>query len=223
MDDAAVLERGAARFLVRPRVMLPRATRFADVQRLFVVLSPSGRGALRRLVIGRKRMPDPARRDRQWAYVDRVGGTMGDVLEDMGPESYDTKTEGFRVQAGAQEIARAAYAIRRHEDHVHLDFDLEDAPLVEDLGLTEHTSTIAAVFNPERWRTGEGPSEPSIYPDELQRKFADKRFAPLEPDFLDHVGCEIVLIGHEARMDDAHGDRSEEAARLRPGRRGAGA
>lgn len=220
MDDGALLEHGDARFFVRPRVMLARASAFRDVQRLFVVLEPEGRRTFRRVVIGRKRMPDPARRDRQWAYVDRIGSSMGDVLEDMGPASYDTKTEGFRMQAGAASIAHGTYGIRRHDDHVHLDFDLDGPPLVADLGLTEHASVIAAVFNPERWAT-EGPREPSIYPDELQERFEGKRFAPLAPSFLDHVGCEIVLIGHEARMEDEHGDRSEEAARLRPGRRGA--
>lgn len=223
MDDIDVLERGAARFFVRPRVMLASASKLRDVQRFFVVLQPDTRPAFRRLTIGRKRMPDPARRDRQWAYVDRIGGSMGEVLDDVGPGSYDTKTEGFRVQAGAAEIARGRYAIRRHEDHVHLDFELDDEPLVDDLGLTERTSLIAAVFNPEARWSAEGPTEPSIYPDELQSKFEEKRFAPLEPAFLDHLGCEVVLIGHEARIESPHGDRSEQAARLRPGRRGAGA
>lgn len=237
----ALLERGRARFFVRPRVMLATARNVRDVQRFFVLLAPEGRRSVRRVVIGRKRMPDPARHDKEWAYVDRVAESFGEALGDVASEGYDTKTEGWRTQAGPSEVARGSYVIRPHDDHVHLDYALEDVPAMDDLGLLEHGSMIAAVFNPQaKWRGPvprgqlaldlpdveddfDGPREPTIYPDELQEKFGEKKFAPLEPELLDHVGCEIVLIGHEARIDEAHGDRSEEAARLRPGRRPAGA
>jgi hypothetical protein len=223
----SVLERGRARFFVRPRVMLPAAYSFADVQRFFVLLAPDGKPIVRRIAIGRKRMPDPAKHDKEWAYVDRIGHSFSHLLRDVAGGGYETKTAGWRVQAGPSEIARGEYVIRPHEDHVHLDWTLDGPPLLDDLFLAERGSMIAAVFNPEaKWR-GEadagGPREPSIYPDDLQAKFEDKRFAPLEPAFLDFEGCEICLIGHEAGMSAEDGDRSEEAARLRSGRHRAGA
>ena len=222
-----ILERGRARFFVRPRVMLPAARSLAEVQRFFVLLAPDGRPIVRRIGVGRKRMPDPTKHDKEWAYVDRVGESFSDLLRDVAGGGYETKTAGWRTQAGPAEIARGTYEIRTHDDHAHLDWTLEEPPLLDDLFLTERGSMIAAVFNPEaKWRgepDGGGPREPSIYPDDLQAKFEDKRFAPLAPDFLDFEGCEICFIGHEPRIEDEHGDRSEEAPGLRPGRHRAGA
>lgn len=212
--------------------MLPEARSFAEVQRFFVLLAPEGRPLVRRIAIGRKRMPDPARRDKEWAYVDRVGESFSDLLRDVAGGGYETKTAGWRTQAGPKEVARGTYLIRPHEDHAHLDWTLEDPPLLDDLFLAQQGSMIAAVFNPEaKWRIdrdgdADGPREPSIYPDELQEKFEDKRFAPLDPAFLDYEGCEICFIGfrgHEAGIDEGDGDRSEEASRMRSGRHRAGA
>ena len=72
-------------------------------------------------------------------------------------------------------------------------------------------SYIAAVFNPlaawgtsaarGRHRPRETPApfaEPSIYPDDVQALFGERRFAPLAPALLDVRGAEIVLVGaHE--------------------------
>lgn len=208
--------------------MLPAARSLADVQRFFVLLAPEGKRIVRRIAIGRKRMPDPAKHDKEWAYVDRVGESVSELLRDVAGGGYETKTAGWRTQAGPSEIARGAYEIRPHEDHVHLDWTLDEPASLDDLFLAERGSMIAAVFNPEAKRRidpqndNDGPREPSMYPDELQAKFEDKRFAPLEPAFMDYEGCEICFIGHEAGMTDEHGDRSEEASRVRSGRRRAG-
>ena len=207
--------------------MLPAAHSLAEVQRFFVLLAPEDKSLVRRIAIGRKRMPDPAKRDKEWAYVDRVGESFGELLRDVAGGGYETKTQGWRTQAGPSEVARGTYAIRTHEDHAHFDWTLDEPALLDDLFLAERGSMIAAVFNPEaKWRgeaeTG-GPREPSIYPDDLQARFADKRFAPIDPAFLDFEGCEICFIGHEARIDGTDGDRSEETARLRSGRHRAGA
>jgi hypothetical protein len=214
--------------------MLPAARSLADVQRFFVLLVPDDRRIVRRVAIGRKRMPDPTKHDKEYAYVDRVGGSISEVLRDVAAKGYETKTAGWRTQAGPMEIAQGTYELRPHDDHVHLDWTLDEPPLLDDLFLTQRGSTIAMVFNPEAKGRGrsdgsdvDGPREPSIYPDDLQEKFADKRFAPLEPAFLDHEGCELVLVGqeggHEGGIAEEHGDRSEEASRLRSGRRRPGA
>src|SRR2546429_830980 len=70
---AELLERGELYFLYMPRVRpgdaLPLALddgliRLRNVQRLYIVLRPERRVAYRRLLVGRKRMPDPQRRQR---------------------------------------------------------------------------------------------------------------------------------------------------------------
>jgi len=157
-------------------------------------------------------------------FVHRVASSM-DELDD--------------TRGRAEEIARGTYCIRTHDDHVHFDYELDDPPLLDDVGLSASASYIATVMNPlARWgpRTRQlelplddmdapGPREPSIYDDELQDKFDDKKYAPLHPAFLDYEGCEVVLIGHEPRIAKTHGSPPQrpQAAVLRSGRRRAGA
>jgi hypothetical protein len=206
--------------------MLPEARGIDDVQRMFLVLAPEGGRVFRRVAIGKKRMPRRAIHEKEWGYVARVAESMDELMRDLAPESYVTKTQGLRTQAGPQEIASGTYQIRTHDDHVHLDYELDDSPLLSDLGIEERASFIVMVMNPlARWRGHEGPTEPSIFHDDLQEKFGDKKYAPLDPAFLDCEGCEIVLIGnrHEPRIAEDHGDRPEETARVRSGRSRAGA
>lgn len=201
MADRVELERGEIRFYVRPRVERADVTAFDDVQRMFFVLRRPD-GTCRRVVVGKKRMPA---REKQWAYVDRVGASYREVLEDVGPETYPTMMYGMRYQEGAGEIARGRYAIASHGAHAHLEIELEGevSELRADLRLVPSATYIAAVFNPHRFR-GQDPEsafhEPSIFPDELTAKFDGRRFAPLEPAFLDYEGAELVLIGsgHDA-------------------------
>jgi hypothetical protein len=75
---------------------------------------------------------------------------------------------------------------------------------------------IVAVFNPLRWARRQAVAndvddtadempfaEPSIFDDELQAKFGERRFAALEPGHLDVEGAELVLIDAEG---DSHDD-----------------
>ena len=110
MADVELLEQGDLYFLytprVRPRLAPPFETdeRVAgprDVQRFHVILCPRGRQAYRRLLIGRKRMPE-TRRQRFWAEIERVCETPVEVCADLGRIEYDTKTRGPRVQPPAR-------------------------------------------------------------------------------------------------------------------------
>jgi hypothetical protein len=212
MEEMRDLERGRIRFYARPRVGMSRALSFADVQSFFFILSPRGGGDARLVRVGRKRMPDLRVRERCWAPVVRVGPTSELVARLTKEESYETKTRGLRHQAGAAEVARGDYRIVTHRDHAHLLYDLDDeeepSPLRAPLRLAREGGCIAAVFNPEaKWRVRdpeqpETPfSEPSIFEEELQDRFGTKRFAPLEPAFLDYEGAELVLIGGGGSLD----------------------
>lgn len=220
-----VLEVGTIRFFARPRVDVSTPKSLGDVQRLSFTLAPRNRGIVRRLAVGKKRMPDA--RERQWAYVERVGSTA-DVTSDLGATTYTTKTRAVRHQGEAIEVAHGTYAITAHRDHAHLLYELEPeqppatSALRRQLGIVPRASYVVAVFNPERSRSrsrarardaereerqaeegddrasegGEPPfGEPSIYDDQLTDRFGKRRFAPLEPAFLDHEGAELVLIG----------------------------
>ena len=210
-----VVESGKIRFFVRPRVEVEVPTSLEDVQRFSFTLAPRNRGSVRRVSVGKKRMPDPRVRERQWAYVDRVG-SAAHVVSDLGPRRYTTKTRGVRNQPGVIEVARGTYAIATHRDHAHLLYELEmeaegvSATLLRQLRIVPRASYIAAVFNPEsKWRVRdrEQPdvpfSEPSPFDDGLMDKFGKRRFTPLDPVFLEHEGTELVLIGGGQREDDA--------------------
>lgn len=214
-----VVESGKIRFFVRPRVEIEVPTSLEDVQRFSFTLAPRNRGSVRRVSVGKKRMPDPRVRERQWAYVDRVG-SAAHVVSDLGPRRYTTKTRGVRNQPGVVEVARGTYAIATHRDHAHLLYELEtesegvSAALLRQLRIVPRASYIAAVFNPEsKWRVrdreqAEVPfSEPSLFDDRLMDKFGKRRFTPLDPVFLEHEGTELVLIGG--------GQAAEEDARSR--------
>jgi len=217
--ELRLIERGELAFYVRPRVQLETARSFADVQKLVMLLSPEASSreptggdevsALARSIhVGRKRMPDGLVREREWAYVDRVGEAEAIDADLTTPRTYTTKTRGIRRQSGARVVASGAYGIVTHGTHVHLVTSLTDYAddampgLLDGLRLVPRGSYIAAVFNPEaKWRIrdGEGPEvpfgEPSIFEDEVMERFGKRRFAPLAPELVDQVGAELVLIG----------------------------
>lgn len=199
-----VVESGRIRFLVRPRVEVEVPTCLEDVQRFSFTLEPRNRGVVRRVSVGKKRLPDTRVRERAWAYVDRVG-SVAHVVSDLGPRRYTTRTRGPRSQAGVIEVARGTYAITSHRDHAHLMYELDmesngiSAALVRQLRIVPRASYIAAVFNPEsRWRVSdrERPDVPLSEPAWLDDdRFGKRRFTALDPVFLDHEGTELVLVG----------------------------
>jgi len=221
-------ERGRIAFVVRPRV-----EGAPGVQRFMLLLSPDDRGDLhRRVVVGKKRLPEPGANEREWAYVDKLAGARNELLADLGPSTYTTKTRGVRHQPGARIIGTGRYGIVEHGEHAHLTYgldpDTERSELHEALNVASEGSLIAAVFNPlARWSRqatlqyggdadDEAPfREPSIFPDELQARFGDLRFLPLDPELLDYEGSELVLIGAEdevrAELADAAQMRADAA------------
>lgn len=212
------LERGRIAFAIRPRV-----EGAPGIQRFMFLLSPEGRDVHRRVVVGRKRMPEPGSNEREWAYVEKLGATRSEMLVDLAASTYTTKTRGVRHQPGARVIAQGHYAILEHAEHAHLTYALDPGEqrdqLHDALNVAREGSVIAAVFNPLAKRSRQGTlrygsdpedaspfREPSLYPDELQARFGDRRFAPLDPSFLEYEGAELVLIGaeDEVRPELAH-------------------
>lgn len=204
-----VLERGEIRFAYRPRVGQAHATRLDEVQRFFALLAPEGGAIHRRLVIGRKRLPDPDAHERYWAFVDRVGATRSAIESDLGEEVYRTRSRGWRRQAAARPLGQGVYAIVGHRDHSHLSYRLSPSvrpgPLHAELGIEERASYVAAVMNPGEPPPAGAGGHAARYPRDLAERFAGRRFAPLVPAFLDHEGAELVLVGASSSPDAALG------------------
>jgi hypothetical protein len=196
---AQVLERGEVDFLYRPRVGEEHPETLAQVQRFHAVLKPWDQPRYRRLLIGRKRLPDASERERFWAYVDRVAGRLEAIHRDLGEEDYETRTRGVRHQPGARAAGGGAYAIVSHDRHAHLAYALAPAELddmQQALRIDPRANYIVAVRNPDApslW--GLYRRARPAYPAHLRERFRRRRYAPLEPAFLDHEGTELILIG----------------------------
>jgi hypothetical protein len=220
MHVSEVLERGDIFFLYRPRVAVREVRSLDDVQRFFVVLRPDGRTVLRRLIVGRKRLPSVESHEREWAFV-------ADVAEE--PDE--------RFQAEVRPAGEGRYAIVDHDGHTHLGHRLElprrRGQAQRWLGIEREASYIVAVRNPDvdtPRGVGLPPERRADFPGSLMERFRGRRFAPLNPpSFLDYEGAEIVLIGasdaasRELGIDfDAEAERIEDAdilteLQLRPG------
>jgi hypothetical protein len=214
-----VLERGDIYFAFRPRVDETRPESLEQVQRLFLILSPRDEDVYRRLVIGRKRLPEGAARERVWAFVDKVERRPEAVMDDLAASRYETKTMGERSQPAARLAGEGVYAIVDHRGHAHLAYELE---LPQQIGevqdafrIEPRTSYVASVWAPKRRRrprAGLGSEERPRYPPELMKRFDGRRFTPLEPEFLNYVGAELILVGTDEDPERELGIRLEAEA-----------
>jgi hypothetical protein len=213
-----VLESGDVYFLYRPRVDVREVRGLEDVQRFFVVLALAGRAWFRRLVVGRKRLPDLRTHERGWAFVAEVADDPEAFRDDVQRFAYQTRTRGPRIQPGARLAGEGRYALVDHDGHTHLAYVLAEPPLEQARRmflLAGEASYIIAVRNPDAPAppgTGLPPQRRPDYPDELLARFRGRRFSAADPpELLDHVGAEIVLIG---AAEDAE---SELGIELDPG------
>jgi hypothetical protein len=221
-----VLESGEVFFFYRPRVGVTDVKDLSDVQRLFLVLRPDGAQRHRRMIVGRKRLPDPDSHEREWAFVAEVTSDPAELRDDIERFEYETKTRGARVQPEARPAGEARYAIVDHDGHTHLAYWLElprePGEAQRMLGIEREASYIVAVRNPDAPAPpGMGLSEHqrADFPAELRERFDGRRFVALNPPgFLDYPGAEVVLIGASSEASaelgielDAQAERLEDA------------
>src|SRR5258708_5200722 len=96
--DTNTLERGNIYFVYTPRVHGPdeetKVEQFEDIERTYIILSVQGqRRRYRRIVLGRKRLPDVQRAgERFWGFVDIVGDRPEKVEHELEESRYKTTT-----------------------------------------------------------------------------------------------------------------------------------
>jgi hypothetical protein len=200
---STVLETGDLFFFYRPRVDVEAVRSLDDVQRFFLVMKPDGINRFRRIVVGPKRLPDPERHERFWAFVAEVAESPDELRDDIERATYETRTRGMRVQPEARPAGEGRYALVDHERHTHLAYVLE-LPRVPGaaqslFGIEHEASYVIAVRNPDAPAppgAGLDPRQRARYPEELKERFRGRRFVAVEvPRLLDYEGAEIVLIG----------------------------
>ncbi|HEX7182627.1 MAG TPA: hypothetical protein VF756_12355 [Thermoanaerobaculia bacterium] len=195
-----VLERGNVYFFYRPAVGAASPQGLVDVQRFHLILSPEGKDLFRVLTVGKKRLPEPTDSgQRFWGFVERVCKDAEAVQDEL---EEGVAGDGM-TRLPARPAGEGVYAIARHGNHTHLLYALElpEEPdeVQRELHIDKEGSYLLSVKNPQ------AASPPSVgldeerkaeFPEELQERFGGRRFVAVDPpDFLDHQGAEVLLMG----------------------------
>jgi hypothetical protein len=201
-----ILERGDIYFFYRPKVHsaeqeTEEISGPEDVQRFFFILHPRGQRLYRRIVVGRKRLPELSG-ERSWGFVEDVVSDPAQLREVLKEHDYQTKTRGEREEPRARPAGEGVYALVRHGSHVNLAYSLElpkhPGEVQQELDVKPEASYIIAVKNPEQPSprgVGLAESQRADLPKRQQQKFRHRRFVDADPQLLDHKGTELVLIG----------------------------
>ncbi|MEX0886041.1 MAG: hypothetical protein WD009_06335 [Phycisphaeraceae bacterium] len=203
-EAVETLEGGHIYFIYRPRVEQEQVEDADDIQQLYMVLKPKGKGKYRLIVLGRRELPDISKRgrSRHWGYVDMVANRPKAVEEAFDEQHYETTTRGERVRPAGRPVGEGVYRIVRHGDHTHLIYGLElpakPGEAQKALNIEAEASYIISIRNPEK------PAPPSAglpkkdradLPRALQERFEGRQFFDADPpDFLNHEGVELLLI-----------------------------
>ncbi|TXG69614.1 hypothetical protein EZV62_004549 [Acer yangbiense] len=206
-----IQERGEIFFFYRPKVGKEEAHSAEDVQRLYLVLRPEsgersveekqhpesgkeglktgksdsqgkkhaaegGHGSqevniekeplLRFIVMGKKSLPDPSKKLRPyWGFVEMV----------------TTKIQDVKAALGAED--------KENEPQESLNIEREGSFLLQIKNPDQHGGGSSSQFR------GLQNKRKAVFPAHLQGQFGPKRYCPADPtDFLNHEGCEFLLI-----------------------------
>jgi hypothetical protein len=121
------LERGDIYFFYQPKVEEDDPDRYTDLQRLYMVLSPTREARHRLIIIGHKRLPKPERspENRLWGFVDIVRKSPKKIRAALSAGKYKTQTRGERHMPAARPAGEGVYRVLLHGDHTHLVYALE--------------------------------------------------------------------------------------------------
>ena len=195
-----VLERGDLFYLYRPSQEEFTPGGLLDVRRFYMVLHPDGTDRFRLIAIGKKRLPDgQAEVQRHWGFVDGVFTSPDDLLEAAAGISGTMDVTALRTLPAGEGV----YALILHGNHTHLGYVLElpatPGEVQQAFNIRPEGRFVIAVKNPSAISPpgmGLEFNRQPDFPAELQARFGDRRWVPVEPpDFLDHEGAELVLIG----------------------------
>jgi hypothetical protein len=195
-----VLERGDLFYLYRPSVDDFAPGGLMDVRRFYMVLHPDGTERFRLIAIGKKKLPGvDSEVQRHWGFVDGVFLTADELLKAAAgiPGSMESTAE-TTLPAG-----EGLYALILHGNHTHLAYVLElpstPGEVQKAFNIRPEGRFVIAVKNPS------ATSPPGMgleldrqpdFPDQLKVRFGDRRWVSVDPpEFLDHEGAELVLIG----------------------------
>ncbi len=222
-NQTETLESGEIFFLYRPAVEEQAVAGLADVQRFFLLLHPEGSNNHRLIVIGKKRLPEAGKSgERFWGFVDEVVRTDKQLKEQLGAESYETKTRGERFVAAMRPAGTGQYQISRHGNHTHLSYELalpeQPSEVQKELNIARAATYVLSVKNPNASApngVGLEDDQKAELPKHLQERFQGRRFIDADPPaLLDHAGVEILLISTDESLEELGIDLEAESGNL---------
>ncbi|MFW5813516.1 MAG: hypothetical protein ACOCXC_04225 [Fibrobacterota bacterium] len=203
-DDVKILERGNIYFFYRPKVGAEHPQSESEIQRFYMVMSPDEDKHYRLAVMGRKELPEPEEsgHQRYWGYVTSVKRSPEDIRDELGEETYSTKTRGERTIGAARPAGEGVYKILVHKGHTHLAYVLElprkPDDVQQELNIEDQASYVITVKNPDKpspKSMGISARQQAEYPAELMEKFRGRRFSEVDPPgLLDYEGAQFVLV-----------------------------
>ncbi len=203
MVEMRILEKGNVYFFYRPKVDREEAHGIEDVQRFYILLSPENKKGFRLLIVGEKELPEEkssGKERKNWAFV-KLAGNLKKMKDEIAEDKYQTKTKGERIVEAARPVGEGRYAIVQHEKHNHFLYELDTPKKIgkvqREFNISKEENYIVTVKNPEVSSpkgVGLEKEQKAKLPKKLKDKFENKRFIPLEPEFLDYEGSEIVMI-----------------------------
>ncbi|KAJ1266434.1 hypothetical protein BS78_08G150900 [Paspalum vaginatum] len=178
------------------------------------------RPLLRLIVMGRKSLPDPAKKSRPyWGYVELVTTDVQDIKDALKEEEYTTATRGQRRRRpAARALGEGVYRILKHgagRAHTHLVYKLELPPRGEPqeaMHVEPEASYLIQIKNPEQRQQATGgfaglqAKRRAAFPAHLQARFGSNRYAAADPpDLLNYEGCELLLISASDDVEEELG------------------
>merc|ERR1712187_40186 len=154
----------------------------------------------RLIVLPKKKFPTSAR-ERDMAFVEKGGQSMKELKESfISGGKYETSTRGERTVEEARPYAEGVYAITSSKRASHLAYIItipnEIGSVQEDFGIRLRGSWIVQAKNLKfpGPASAQLPKKPE-YHEEIREKFADYRWVPLEPVFINYPNAQFLMIG----------------------------
>lgn len=210
-----VVESGRMYFFYKPRVGVEHVEKLDDVQRFHIIMEPlEPKGKPRLIPLPKKRLPDPARHERFFAFVDAVADSVKELTEGLESSEYDTKTRGHRTQGAARAVGEAAYTIAKTPKGTRLAYKLEvpEEPMEAQkvFKIQKQASFVISIKNPENKSANPGiPQMEGEFSEPQLKRFKGRAWIPVDDrDLLDVKGAMLLLIG---ARDDPKADLPEDA------------
>ncbi|UNI17619.1 hypothetical protein JDV02_003950 [Purpureocillium takamizusanense] len=224
---SSILEKGIIYFFVRGRVNVDEPHKVDDIARTYILLRPvatdaklgSGplgdAGTTRVLALPKKQLPRSGR-ERFMVFVDMAGASYDDIKNGfLASGEYETKTAGTRHTPAATPVGEGVYAITTTGRESHLAYmttlPKELGEVQKKLGIKVQGSFIISTKNPEypgpaNARLPKGPE----FPEKVQQEFRSLRWLPSQPDHLDYVNAQVLLVGESSGIDKALEPQKED-------------